>query len=108
MIDINDEFKCSRCNKSFEEILLRDRHSKVCHLQKKRGLNEIAVTKTLSPSLITDYTDHGNLQPRVTIRNEIYELRNVNLFERFVVLKAKLIEISSINFKSNFQYLKKN
>ena len=53
--------------------------------KKKKGLNEIAVTTTLSPSLISDYTDHGNLQPRVTIRNEIYVLRNVNLFERIDV-----------------------
>jgi hypothetical protein len=102
----NDLFKCSKCNKDFEEIMLRDRHSKVCHLQKKKGLQEVAVTKKkkLSASLITDYTDRGNLKPRVTIQNEIFELKNVHLFDGIDVHRSSDDYLASVELKYELSF----
>lgn len=81
---MNDYFECARCKALFEHIDQRNRHSKSCHLNRKRRAKTEDVEvpqKKLVPTLLTDFTE-VILKPRVIIGSEIFELENFENLKR--------------------------
>jgi hypothetical protein len=69
-------------------------------------LKEVAITKKkkLSSTLITDFTNCGNLKPRVTIQNEIFELKNSHLLDRIDVNRSSENYFACVELKYELSF----